>query len=85
VLIQQGIYEPLLQRLGGVFSRLQAGLAAMNLDLVPLIRASQLERVTGFLDQAHAAGIALVGQGKSLRACLRVAFTRPPLCCAMCR
>jgi len=64
VLIQQGIYEPLLQRLGEAFSRLQVGSAAMNLDLGPLIRASQLERVTGFLDQAKADGIATVAQGQ---------------------
>jgi aldehyde dehydrogenase (NAD+) len=63
VLIQQGIYEPLLQRLGEAFGRLQVGSAAMNLDLGPLIRASQLERVTGFLDQARADGIATVAQG----------------------
>jgi aldehyde dehydrogenase (NAD+) len=62
VLIQQGIYEPLLKRLGEAFGRLQVGSAAMNLDLGPLIRASQLERVTGFLDQARADGIATVAQ-----------------------
>jgi aldehyde dehydrogenase (NAD+) len=64
VLIQQGIYEPLLKRLSEAFSRLQVGSASMNLDLGPLIRASQLERVTGFLDQAKADGIATVAQGK---------------------
>ena len=64
VLIQQGIYEPLLKRLGEAFGRLQVGSAAMNLDLGPLIRASQLERVTGFLDQARADGIATVAQGQ---------------------
>jgi aldehyde dehydrogenase (NAD+) len=64
VLIQQSIYEPLLQRLGEAFGRLQTGSASMNLDLGPLIRASQLERVTGFLDQARADGIATVAQGQ---------------------
>ena len=64
VLIQQSIYEPLLQRLGEAFSRLQVGSAAMNLDLGPLIRASQLERVTSFLDQARTDGIATVAQGQ---------------------
>jgi aldehyde dehydrogenase (NAD+) len=64
VLIQQAIYEPLLKRLGEAFSRLQVGSAAMNLDLGPLIRASQLERVNGFLDQARADGIATVAQGQ---------------------
>ena len=63
VLIQQALYEPLLKRLGEAFSRLQVGSAAMNLDLGPLIRASQLERVTGFLEQAKADGIATVAQG----------------------
>ncbi len=64
VLIQQALYEPLLKRLGEAFSRLQVGSAAMNLDLGPLIRASQLERVTGFLEQAKADGIATVAQGQ---------------------
>ena len=64
VLIQQAIYEPLLKRLGEAFSRLQVGSAAMNLDLGPLIRASQLERVTGFLKQAKADGIATAAQGQ---------------------
>jgi aldehyde dehydrogenase (NAD+) len=64
VLIQQTVYEPLLKRLGEAFSRLQVGSAVMNLDLGPLIRASQLERVTGFLDQARADGIATVAQGQ---------------------
>jgi aldehyde dehydrogenase (NAD+) len=63
-LIQQSIYEPLLKRLGEAFGRLQVGSAAMNLDLGPLIRASQLDRVTGFLDQAKADSIAVVAQGQ---------------------
>lgn len=64
VLIQQAIYEPLLERLGEAFGRLRVGSAAMNLDLGPLIRASQRERVTGFLDQARGDGIATVAQGQ---------------------
>ena len=64
VLIEQAIYEPLLKRLGEAFARLQVGSAAMNLDLGPLIRASQLARVSGFLAQAQADGIATVAQGQ---------------------
>jgi len=64
VLIQQGIYEPLLERLGQAFGQLRAGHAQQDLDLGPLIRASQLERVTGFLDQARQDGIAIVAQGR---------------------
>ena len=64
VLIAQAIYEPLLQRLGEAFTQLRVGSVEMNLDLGPLIRASQLERVAGFLDQARADGIATVAQGQ---------------------
>ena len=64
VLIEQAIYEPLLERLGEAFTRLQVGSADMNLDLGPLIRASQRQRVTGFLDQARLDGIATVAQGQ---------------------
>ena len=63
VLIQQSIYEALLQRLGDAFERLQVGSAEMNLDLGPLIRASQMDRVTEFLRQAQADGIATVAKG----------------------
>lgn len=64
VLIQHTIYEPLLARLGEAFGRLHVGSAAMNLDVGPLIRASQLERVTDFLAQAHQDGIPTVAQGQ---------------------
>jgi aldehyde dehydrogenase (NAD+) len=64
VLIQQAIYEPLLARLGEAFGRLRVGSAAMNLDVGPLIRATQLERVKGFLAQAQKDGIPTVAQGQ---------------------
>ena len=64
LLIERSIYEPLLARLATVFSGLRAGAPAMDLDLGPLIRASQLERVQAFLKQAEADGIATVATGK---------------------
>jgi aldehyde dehydrogenase (NAD+) len=63
VLIEQSIYEPLLARLGEVFSKLRVGPAKADLNLGPLIRASQKQRVQGFLAEAQAAGIATVAQG----------------------
>ena len=63
VLIEQSIYEPLLQRLGQAFKALRAGPAAADLDLGPLIRATQLSRVQDFLSQAQRDGIAVVAQG----------------------
>ena len=64
VLIEQSIYEPLLQRLGQAFKALRAGPAAADLDLGPLIRATQLSRVQDFLSQAKRDGIAVVAQGE---------------------
>jgi aldehyde dehydrogenase (NAD+) len=64
VLIHRPIYESLLARLGTAFAGLRAGPAGLDLDLGPLIRASQLERVSGFLHQARADGIETVAQGQ---------------------
>lgn len=64
VLIEQGIYEPLLARLGQAFENLRVGPAAMNLDVGPLIRASQQQRVWDYLSDAQVAGIPMVAQGR---------------------
>ena len=64
MLVQRGVYEAVLQRVGEAFTALRAGPPAMDLDLGPLIRRSQLDRVRGFLDEARAAGIATVAQGR---------------------
>ena len=64
LLVQRGVYEAVLQRVGEAFTALRAGPPAMDLDLGPLIRQSQLERVRGFLHEARADGIAAVAQGR---------------------
>jgi aldehyde dehydrogenase (NAD+) len=63
LLVEQGIYEPLLARLGEAFTRLRVGPAAMDLDVGPLIRQTQQQRVWDFLSDAQHAGIAVVAQG----------------------
>ncbi len=63
LLVQAPIYEALLERLGAAFSRLRVGPAAMDLDLGPLIRHSQQQRVQGFLSDARQAGIPVVAHG----------------------
>src|SRR4051794_23479256 len=63
LLVEQSIYEPLLQRVGEAFTRLRVGPAAMDLDVGPLIRASQQQRVWDFLSDAQVAGIPVVAQG----------------------
>jgi aldehyde dehydrogenase (NAD+) len=64
LLVQRSLYEPLLERLGKAFSALRAGPPKMDLDLGPLIRKTQQERVRGFLEQARADGIGTVAQGQ---------------------
>ena len=64
LLIEQAIYEPLLARLGTAFENLRVGPASMDLDLGPLIRQSQQQRVWDFLSDAQVAHISMVAQGK---------------------
>lgn len=64
VLIEREIYELLLERLGHAFEALRVGPAAMDLDVGPLIRQSQQQRVWDFLSDAHAADIPMVAQGQ---------------------
>ncbi len=64
VLVEQSIYEPLLEWLGRALSALRVGAAEQDLDLGPLIRASQQQRVRGFLDLARQDGIVTVATGQ---------------------
>ena len=64
LLVAKEIYEPLLARLGEAFENLRVGPAAMDLDVGPLIRQSQQQRVWDFLSDAHVAGIPMVAQGQ---------------------
>ena len=64
LLIAQSIYEPLLERLGTAFEKLRVGPAAMDLDVGPLIRQSQQQRVWDFLSDAQVANIPMVAQGQ---------------------
>lgn len=64
LLVQRGLYEPLLQRLGEAFKALRAGPPTLDLDLGPLIRQSQQERVRGFLDEVQRDGLPIVAQGQ---------------------
>ena len=63
LLVEASRYDELLERLGERFSALRVGPALADLDCGPLIRASQLERVQGFLAEAERDGIATVAQG----------------------
>ena len=63
LLVERSLYEKLLDRLGARFAALRVGPYQMDLDCGPLIRASQLDRVKGFLAGAAADGIPTVAAG----------------------
>jgi aldehyde dehydrogenase (NAD+) len=64
LLVQKSIYESLLDKLATAFENLRVGPAAMDLDVGPLIRQSQQQRVWDFLSDAQHAQIPMVAQGR---------------------
>jgi aldehyde dehydrogenase (NAD+) len=64
LLVHRPIYEAVLDKLGNSFSNLRVGPAAMDLDVGPLIRATQQQRVWDFLSDAQVANIPMVAQGQ---------------------
>jgi len=63
LMIQRGVYDAFIERVAERFSALRAGTPEMDLDCGPLINATQLKRVSGFIDRARAAGVPLLAQG----------------------
>ena len=63
LLVERPRYEELLERLAKAFGALRVGPALDDLDCGPLIRASQLERVRGFLADASRDKLPVAGQG----------------------
>lgn len=79
VLIEQPIYESLLSRLGQAFEALRVGPASMDLDVGPLIRQTQQQRVWDFLSDAQTAGIPLVAQGVVVEEAPESGFYQAPV------
>ncbi len=78
LLVQKSIYEPLLERLGKAFENLRVGPAVMDLDVGPLIRASQQQRVWDFLSDAHVAGISTQAQGQVVEEAPETGYYQAP-------
>ncbi|MDP2164501.1 MAG: aldehyde dehydrogenase family protein [Hydrogenophaga sp.] len=78
LLVDQAIYEPLLERLGHAFENLRVGPATLDLDLGPLIRQSQQQRVWDFLSDAQVAHITMVAQGKVVDDAPQTGFYQAP-------
>ncbi|MDO8447553.1 MAG: aldehyde dehydrogenase family protein [Rhodoferax sp.] len=78
LLVDHVIYESLLERLGHEFEKLRVGPATLDLDLGPLIRQSQQQRVWDFLSDAQVANIEMVAQGKVVDEAPQTGFYQAP-------
>ncbi len=63
LLIEASAYERVLSLLASRIAALKVGPAAMDLDVGPLIRQTQLDRVNGFLSDAKSANLRFIAQG----------------------
>ena len=79
VLIEQPIYDALLSRLGEAVEALRVGPATMDLDLGPLIRQTQQQRVWDFLSDAQTAHIPIVAQGSVVDEAPDTGFYQAPV------
>jgi aldehyde dehydrogenase (NAD+) len=79
LLVEQSIYGQLMGRLAKAFEALRVGPAAMDLDVGPLIRQSQQQRVWDFLSDAQAAGITTVAQGTIVDEAPETGFYQAPV------
>jgi len=63
LLVQRAVYEEVVARVGEAIGRLRVGPALADLDLGPLIRRSQQQRVWDYLSQAQVDGVPIAAQG----------------------
>ncbi|MGE5337823.1 MAG: aldehyde dehydrogenase family protein [Gemmatimonadota bacterium] len=78
LLAERAIYEELLSRVGDVMSRLKVGPALADLDVGPLIRRSQLQRVWDYLSQAQVDHIRIAAQGHVVEDAPQTGFYQAP-------
>ena len=78
LLVDEPIYEELLARVGDAMARLKVGPALDDLDLGPMIRQNQLQRVWDFLSLAQADGIAIAAQGRVVDAAPQSGYYQAP-------
>jgi aldehyde dehydrogenase (NAD+) len=79
LLVEESLYEPLLERLGVAFTNLRVGPAALDLDVGPLIRQTQQQRVWDFLSDAQNSGIPMVAQGLVVDEAPETGFYQAPV------
>ena len=63
LLVEQSVYEPVLERLSERYRALRVGAARDDLDMGPLISAAQKSRVETYIARGRADGLAVAAQG----------------------
>jgi len=64
LLVERKIYDDFVGEVAEAFSNVRVGTPAMNLDLGPMISATQRTRVNGFVDAARKSGIPVLAEGR---------------------
>ena len=63
LLVEQSVYEPVLERLSERYRALRVGAARDDLDVGPLISAAQKERVENYIARGRGDGLKVAAQG----------------------
>ena len=64
LLVEKGIYDEATGRLAERFAALRAGTPEMDLDLGPVINATQKQRIQKFFDRAEEEGVPVLSRGQ---------------------
>jgi len=64
LLVEQGAFDAVVERVAQVFAKVRVGTPAMDLDCGPLMNPAQLARVNRYIDAARAAGVPVLAQGR---------------------
>jgi len=64
LLVQQGVYEKVMEALAGSFRALRSGPPSLELDMGPLVNRKQFDLVKGILARAEADGIRVMARGE---------------------
>jgi aldehyde dehydrogenase (NAD+) len=78
LLVERNVYDELLAHVGTAITRLRVGPALADLDVGPLIRQSQLQRVWDYLSQAQHDGITMAAQGRVVEDAPQTGFYQAP-------
>jgi aldehyde dehydrogenase (NAD+) len=78
-LVQRPIYDKVAGLLAERFAKLQCGTPEMDLDLGPVISATQKKRVESFIARSAKDKIAIVGQGSVAKGAPSEGFFVPPI------